>query len=239
MIIFSSLSNIFTSVGGVNWGTTRALCVSLRRELEENEAFDTSESSKVIGSLSWNTFFFFLKLPFFSSTCSVTSPHLSRLGDALRRRWRCVCVHVFCVVARCGAGALQLLFPVTIRPVFHKPEHDLLMHVFKKFMNWSGPEWRWSCSNHSSLVFFFFVFSFPLSAQGGESCETEICRGFKIKKKTTKTGANLSYTVTDSIYWKKKKRKKKKDCTLEEDPWKRLDETFLSSPQLAKERTVL
>ncbi len=77
---------------------------------------------------------------------------------------RCLCVHVHvrvcacvCVfVCVCGdtvwrKSPLQL-FPVTIRPVFHKPGHDLLMHVFKKFMNRSRPEQRWSCSNHSSLA---------------------------------------------------------------------------------------
>lgn len=82
-----------------------------------------------------------------ASSCTVTSPHL--ISSATQWDKRCVRERV---VTRCGAEAPLLLFPVAIRPVFHKPGHDLLMHVFKKFMNWSGPERRWSCSNHSSLV---------------------------------------------------------------------------------------
>ena len=51
-----------------------------------------------------------------------------------------------------------LLFPVTISPVFHKPGHDLLMHVFKKFMNWSED----GAVPTTARLFF------PLSTQGQE-----------------------------------------------------------------------
>lgn len=97
VIIFSSPSNIFTSVGGVNWRATNissqtntwSACVSLWRELEENEAFDTSKLAKLSAACHGRLF---KKQPFFSSTCNITSPHLSRLGDAPRRGWRCVSV---------------------------------------------------------------------------------------------------------------------------------------------------
>lgn len=61
-----------------------------------------------------------------------------------------------------GHGVTQklflLLFPVTISPVFHKPGHDLLMHVFKKFMNWSED----GAVPTTARLFF------PLSTQGQE-----------------------------------------------------------------------
>lgn len=107
---------------------------------------------QVISNLSWNTFQNESSnhQPCLQTWCfnlQITSPHLKQLSNTLIQTLWCVCV-----VTQCGAEAPLLLFPVTIGPVFHKQGHDLLMHVFKKFMNWSRPERRWSCSNHSSLV---------------------------------------------------------------------------------------
>lgn len=115
---------------------------------------------------------------------SDASNHLTSSESAQRRTETNLAL---CVVTRCGAGALLLLFPVTIRCAFHKPGHDLLMHVFKKFMNWSRPEQRWSCSNHSSLSSFLWAHRERragwVQAFEGFFCSKRRYRRFKIKIK--------------------------------------------------------
>lgn len=66
------------------------------------------------------------------TTDSCTSPHLVRdKVVSFILSLFCACKRKCGDTAWCRSSSL-LLFTVTIRPVFHKPGHDLLMYVFKK-----------------------------------------------------------------------------------------------------------